>query len=485
MSPLQPFVLAAVLCGSGDATLLEFTASWCGPCQSMQPTIQRLHEQGYAVRQIDVDQNPELARRFGVRPVPCFVMLSGGREIGRLEGATSYENLVQLYQQAGAADAGNAPPDYRGQSPDPAPDAMPGLAGGGPAATGPNYGTPAIRPGHPESSAAPAYSGPGPSRQLAMQATVRLKVMDGSGNSFGTGTIIDTHGDEALVLTCGHIFRDSKGQCEIHVDLFAPGVQGPVQGQLVDYEAEDRDIALVSIRPGIRIRPIPVAPPSYRPQTGTSVFSIGCDHGANPSIRESSISAVDRYIGPPNVEILGQPVLGRSGGGLFSTDGLLIGVCNAADPQEDRGIYASLPTIHWQLKHVGLDHVYMNNESPPAGSASTDLNAVAGSQVGPMSGVSNLAPLRGAAVPDPLLNALHVGDTELMLIVRSKSAPNRPAQLLQLKNPSQELVNQLMRESAVVQNVDAVAGHGQDAVVPLRQAMNATSNGPFMRAQNN
>ena len=60
-------------------------------------------------------------------------------------------------------------------------------------------------------------------QQLALQATVRVRVTDPDGTSKGTGTIIDLHGDEALILTCGHIFRASQGSGQIEVDLFAPG----------------------------------------------------------------------------------------------------------------------------------------------------------------------------------------------------------------------------------------------------------------------
>ena len=199
-----------------------------------------------------------------------------------------------------------------------------------------------------------------------MQATVRLKVMDGGGQSYGTGTIIHTHGDEALVLTCGHLFRESKGAGQIQVTLFAPGASRPVAGTLLVYEAEQRDVALVSIRPGVPVTPIQVGSPQYHPRPGDPVFTIGCNHGENPTIQESVITAVDRYLGPPNLEVRGHPVEGRSGGGLFSANGQLIGVCNAADLQEDRGIYAGPATICLELKRINLANICAT-EPPTAG----------------------------------------------------------------------------------------------------------------------
>ena len=48
------------------------------------------------------------------------------------------------------------------------------------------------------------------------------------------------------------------------------------------------------------------------------------------------------------------PQVGRSGGGLFTADGLVIGVCSAADRQQHEGLYASLGAIHAELEHAGL-----------------------------------------------------------------------------------------------------------------------------------
>ena len=58
-----------------------------------------------------------------------------------------------------------------------------------------------------------------------MAATARLRVEDGEGVSWGTGTVIDSRQGEALILTCGHIFRDSDGKGRVEVDLF--GADGP------------------------------------------------------------------------------------------------------------------------------------------------------------------------------------------------------------------------------------------------------------------
>src|SRR6202043_775352 len=94
------------------------------------------------------------------------------------------------------------------------------------------------------STGAPVHGGAGSTPLIA--CCVRLKVSDPKGNSVGSGTIIDCRKGEALILTCGHIFRDSDGKGEISVDLFGAGAPQHVAGRLLGCDL-DRDVALVGI----------------------------------------------------------------------------------------------------------------------------------------------------------------------------------------------------------------------------------------------
>jgi hypothetical protein len=192
-----------------------------------------------------------------------------------------------------------------------------------------------------------------------MQATARLRVEDTAGVSWGTGTVIDCRQGEALILTCGHIFRDSQGKGRVEVDVFGP--QGPrgIAGQVVAWDLK-RDLALVSVFTDTAIEPVRVGGSDRRTTPGDPVVTVGCNGGADPTIHHSRVTAVDKYLGPPNVQVAGQPVQGRSGGGLFAIDGTLIGVCNAADPEDNEGLFAALPSIHEQLEESGLAFVYRN-----------------------------------------------------------------------------------------------------------------------------
>lgn len=69
--------------------LIDFTASWCGPCRAMTPTVHELAEK-YAGRvligKLDVDENPQTAERFQVMTVPTLLMVKDGKEVDRIVG---------------------------------------------------------------------------------------------------------------------------------------------------------------------------------------------------------------------------------------------------------------------------------------------------------------------------------------------------------------------------------------------------------------
>ena len=70
------------------------------------------------------------------------------------------------------------------------------------------------------------------------------------------------------------------------------------------------------------------------------------------------MASKNKFLGPPNVQVEGLPVEGRSGGGLFSKDGMVVGVCNAADPADQQGLYAALGSIYSELDKNKLGFVY-------------------------------------------------------------------------------------------------------------------------------
>ena len=61
--------------------LLDFWATWCGPCMRQGPIVEELGEEGYAVGKLDVDQNMELAQQFRVMSIPTLIVFKNGQEV--------------------------------------------------------------------------------------------------------------------------------------------------------------------------------------------------------------------------------------------------------------------------------------------------------------------------------------------------------------------------------------------------------------------
>ena len=347
---------------SGEPVLLDFHASWCGPCQTMRPEIAKLAQKKYPIRSIDIDRSPEVAERYGVKAVPTFIVADRqGRELARTKGVIPAAELASLYNNAKlkAEDSEGGSPSIETQSTsdrsedDPAPD----------------DNRPTDR----------AETNP-----LPWETVVRIKMhLSNKEWGFGSGTIIYSDANESIILTCAHIFRDSRGQQQalksfrtpISVDLFDGKitnykkaqlrcVEKDIAGEAIDYDFNN-DVGLIRIRPGRRLPYSKVVPASWQPKSGMKMYSVGCSHGADATAWDTKI--LSPKVAMSNAETkqtfyemkcVTAPSQGRSGGGLYTTDGYLAGVCDFADPSERTGLYAVPTAIHKLLDRNELTALY-------------------------------------------------------------------------------------------------------------------------------
>lgn len=79
-------------------TVYYFTADWCQPCKKTRPIVEELNveqtEAGFQI--IDVDDNHDLVKTFGIKSVPTFILFEGGIEKNRLIGGQTREQLIEF-----------------------------------------------------------------------------------------------------------------------------------------------------------------------------------------------------------------------------------------------------------------------------------------------------------------------------------------------------------------------------------------------------
>ena len=82
----------------GEIALIEFYTDWCPSCKAVRGTLERLAEErdDLDVRTVNADENPELAKKFGIMSVPTFVVMKEGVVSRRVSGAKTINELRSL-----------------------------------------------------------------------------------------------------------------------------------------------------------------------------------------------------------------------------------------------------------------------------------------------------------------------------------------------------------------------------------------------------
>jgi thioredoxin 1 len=88
---------------SEKPTLVDFYATWCGPCQMLTPILEGVSTEvgdNAKVLKIDIEKNMETANQYGVRSVPTLILFKEGKEVWRQTGLTQKNVLVETINRA-------------------------------------------------------------------------------------------------------------------------------------------------------------------------------------------------------------------------------------------------------------------------------------------------------------------------------------------------------------------------------------------------
>lgn len=84
---------------SNKAVLIDFFATWCGPCRMLSPILEQVAKEGegkFEVAKIDIDENYDLAKKFGIMSVPTMILFVDGKEKEKIVGLRQKSEILNF-----------------------------------------------------------------------------------------------------------------------------------------------------------------------------------------------------------------------------------------------------------------------------------------------------------------------------------------------------------------------------------------------------
>ena len=84
---------------AAEPVLIDFFATWCGPCKMMAPIIDEIAAEkagSASVYKIDIDENMDIAQKYGIMSIPTFIVFKGGQPVAQTLGAQPKEAILAL-----------------------------------------------------------------------------------------------------------------------------------------------------------------------------------------------------------------------------------------------------------------------------------------------------------------------------------------------------------------------------------------------------
>jgi thioredoxin 1 len=78
--------------------LFYFSAEWCQPCKTLAPIMEQVASQ-IPVQKVNIDYEPDVITKFGVRNIPTVILVENGQEVRRFTGARTYNDIIRFINE--------------------------------------------------------------------------------------------------------------------------------------------------------------------------------------------------------------------------------------------------------------------------------------------------------------------------------------------------------------------------------------------------